>query len=196
MTVSYGVGTTFHTAGKHPQVATVVDKLKTYNLKGELVKTSYVSTHEFCGQLMRTSDVCLVSIQRRIIKAVYDNTEEFFKNYLNILISKIVTDPVNTSQPYQSNIEFAVETLTPYFVKKCGDHLTNFNPDRIEFDFFDTSLAQSVYLPVNKTKEFKSLFKDVFDEYINDQIDSPSVGYVFPYSDLVRDAFDAMTIGA
>ena len=42
---------------KQKHVRTVTDCHKTYNLAGELVKTRYVATHEFCGQLMTESDL-------------------------------------------------------------------------------------------------------------------------------------------
>jgi hypothetical protein len=42
----------------------VVDKLETYNGKGELVKTRYVSEHEFLGQTVTDNDVVPVTILR------------------------------------------------------------------------------------------------------------------------------------
>ncbi len=49
---------------KHPKLCTVVDVLKTYNKAGELVKTRYVSEHEFLGQTVIDRDVCETTILR------------------------------------------------------------------------------------------------------------------------------------
>lgn len=49
---------------KRKDVEMVTDVLKTYNSKGELVKTRYVATHEFMGQKVTDSDIVIVSIQR------------------------------------------------------------------------------------------------------------------------------------
>lgn len=60
----YKIGTKFKTRGKHPRICTVTDVLKTYNAKGELVRTRYVAVHEFCGMLVTDPDVCAVTIAR------------------------------------------------------------------------------------------------------------------------------------
>jgi len=52
---------------KNDRIETVTDILKTYNLVGELVKTRYVATHDFCGQTVTDSDVLGVTIQRGLI---------------------------------------------------------------------------------------------------------------------------------
>ncbi len=45
----------------------MVDILKTYNSKGELVKIRYVSAHEFCGRIVMDYDVCETTIARGLI---------------------------------------------------------------------------------------------------------------------------------
>lgn len=49
---------------KRKDVETITDVLKTYNSKGELVRTRYVATHEFMGQQVTDGDIVIVSIQR------------------------------------------------------------------------------------------------------------------------------------
>ena len=63
----YPIGTKFYTAGKNKIICTVVDILKTYNSKGELVKTIYLEEHPFAGQIIR-SEVVKASISLRLIK--------------------------------------------------------------------------------------------------------------------------------
>jgi len=64
------IGTKFIKEGrKIKQVETVVDIYKTYNSKGELVKTRYVSEHEFMGQKLRDYDVVAVTIKRGLIES-------------------------------------------------------------------------------------------------------------------------------
>lgn len=62
--MDYTIGTQFKTRGKHPRLCTVIDILKTYNSKNELVQTRYVATHDFLGQLMTDKDVCTTTIAR------------------------------------------------------------------------------------------------------------------------------------
>ncbi len=64
----YPIGTRYSNGGKHPKVCTVIDILKTYNYKGELVKTRYVSTHDVLGQVVTSYDVPSVSIARGLIE--------------------------------------------------------------------------------------------------------------------------------
>ena len=52
---------------KNDRIETVTDILKTYNSAGELVKTRYVATHDFCGQTVTDSDIIGVTIQRGLI---------------------------------------------------------------------------------------------------------------------------------
>ena len=49
---------------KHPRVETVVDYLTTSNLKGEIVKTRYLTEQTLLGQRIGDSDVCEVTIAR------------------------------------------------------------------------------------------------------------------------------------
>lgn len=55
--IEFPIGTQFKTRGKNPKVCEVVDVLKTYNSKGELVTVRYVATHEFLGQTVTDRDV-------------------------------------------------------------------------------------------------------------------------------------------
>lgn len=64
MAQKYPVGTKYYTSGRHPKLCTVVDFLTTTNLAGEVVRERYVSTHEFCGQTIKDSDVLTTSIAR------------------------------------------------------------------------------------------------------------------------------------
>jgi len=64
------IGVIYKTRGKYPKLCTVVDKLDTYNSKGELVRTRYVSEHEFLGQIVTNSDVCRVTILRGKVEEV------------------------------------------------------------------------------------------------------------------------------
>jgi hypothetical protein len=56
------IGQRFKTRGKHPRECVVTDILRTYNARGELVKTRYVATHEFMGQMVTDSDVTETAI--------------------------------------------------------------------------------------------------------------------------------------
>ncbi len=64
--MDYPIGTQFQTRGKAPRTCTVIDILKTYNSKGELVTTRYVATHEFCGQQVVDRDVVAATIARSL----------------------------------------------------------------------------------------------------------------------------------
>lgn len=52
---------------KRKDIETIVDIYKTYNSKGELVKTEYVTEHLFMGQTMRNT-VNVVTIQRGLME--------------------------------------------------------------------------------------------------------------------------------
>ena len=67
-TQRFQVGTQYMTRGKNPLICTVVDFLVTKNLAGEIVKTCYVSTHLFCGQVVTDFDVCETTIARNLIE--------------------------------------------------------------------------------------------------------------------------------
>ena len=58
----FQIGDTFTTRGKSPRLCTVVDVLKTYNSKDELVRLRYMASHEFMGQTLTDSDVCDATI--------------------------------------------------------------------------------------------------------------------------------------
>lgn len=64
--MKFPVGTEFVTRGRHPRKCQVVDYLRTFNLAGELVKTRYVATYEFCGQTVTDNDVPETTIARGI----------------------------------------------------------------------------------------------------------------------------------
>jgi len=61
------IGTKYKTRGKHPRTCTVVDILKTYNSKKDLIKIRFVSEHEFCGQKVTNNDVVLPTILMGLI---------------------------------------------------------------------------------------------------------------------------------
>jgi hypothetical protein len=64
----YPIGTVFKSRGKSPKRCTVIDFLKTYDSRGELVQIRYVATHEFMGQIVTDRDVCEASIAMGIQK--------------------------------------------------------------------------------------------------------------------------------
>jgi hypothetical protein len=57
------IGVKFLSGGKNKRICTVIDILKTYNHKKELVKTTYIEQHDFLGQTIK-SEVVGVSVQR------------------------------------------------------------------------------------------------------------------------------------
>jgi hypothetical protein len=70
----FPIGTQYKTRGKFPRLCTVTDQLTVTNSKGEIVKTYYHSTHEFCGQLVTNTDVCdttiAMGVSPEVLKAV------------------------------------------------------------------------------------------------------------------------------
>jgi hypothetical protein len=60
--MDYEIGTKFKTRGKAPRFCEVVDIFKTYNSRGELIKTRYVATHNFLGQCVTDYDVSKTTI--------------------------------------------------------------------------------------------------------------------------------------
>jgi hypothetical protein len=66
--MEYPIGTEYITRGKNPKRCKVIDIHKTYNSKGELVKTYYVATHEFMGQIVTDHQVPTASIAMGLIK--------------------------------------------------------------------------------------------------------------------------------
>ena len=63
----YKIGTKYKTSGKNSKECTVIDILKTYNSKNELVSIRYVSEHDFLGQRVTNKDVVAVTIARGLI---------------------------------------------------------------------------------------------------------------------------------
>ena len=66
--MKYPVGTKFKTRGKAPRICTVTDYLVTTNLKGDIVKTRYVATHQFLGQTVTDRDIPETTISMGLIK--------------------------------------------------------------------------------------------------------------------------------
>lgn len=54
---------------QHGLVCTVVDIHTTTNAAGEVVRVSYVTTHEFCGQTVFDYNVCDTTIARSLFAA-------------------------------------------------------------------------------------------------------------------------------
>lgn len=65
--MTYAIGTKYKTRGKAPRICTVTDIYTTHNSAGEFVKTRYVATHEFMGQIVTDSDVCATTIAMGLI---------------------------------------------------------------------------------------------------------------------------------
>jgi hypothetical protein len=63
----FAIGTKYNTRGKHPRECTVTDFHVTRNLAGEIVRTRYVSTHNFIGQVMKDLDVVETTIAMGLI---------------------------------------------------------------------------------------------------------------------------------
>lgn len=65
--MEYPIGTKFKSSGKFPRECTVIDVLKTFNSKNELVKVRYVATNQMVGQVVKNNDVCATEIARGLI---------------------------------------------------------------------------------------------------------------------------------
>lgn len=64
----FPIGTKFQTrTGKASRLCTVIDHMTVTNSKGEVVKTFYQASHDFCGQQVIDHDVCEVTIARGLI---------------------------------------------------------------------------------------------------------------------------------
>ena len=61
------IGTTFLSGGKNKKLCTVNDIFKTYNSRGELVKTRYSAIHLFMGQTVTEHDIVETTIKRGLI---------------------------------------------------------------------------------------------------------------------------------
>lgn len=64
----FKIGQQFKSHGRHPQLMTVTDILRTYNTAGELVRIRYVAQHQFMGQVVTDHDVCETTIARNLVQ--------------------------------------------------------------------------------------------------------------------------------
>ena len=62
----FPIGTQYMPMRKNTYLCTVKDIHKTFNNSGDLVRTSYVATHELCGQTITESDVTEPTIARGV----------------------------------------------------------------------------------------------------------------------------------
>lgn len=63
----FPIGTKYTTRGKHALFCTVVDQLTTTNSQGEVVATSYITSHQFCGQTVTEAGVVDTTIARGLL---------------------------------------------------------------------------------------------------------------------------------
>ena len=63
----YKIGQKYIKRNKRKDICTVVDILYVFNNAGELVKYSYVTTHEFMGQIVTEHDVNETSIKMALV---------------------------------------------------------------------------------------------------------------------------------
>lgn len=63
----FPIGTQYQSRSGAKCVCTVVDHLTTTNSKGEIVKASYVTSHQFCGQTVEERDVVDTTIARGLL---------------------------------------------------------------------------------------------------------------------------------
>jgi hypothetical protein len=63
----FKIGQQFKSSGKQPKLCTIVDVLRTYNTRCDLVEVRYIATHEFCGQLVRDSNVHDIEIAKGLV---------------------------------------------------------------------------------------------------------------------------------
>jgi hypothetical protein len=66
--MEYPIGTKFMSIGKYPKECTVIDVLKTYNSKNELIEVSYNAVHNFLGQEVIQKYLPEASIARGIFE--------------------------------------------------------------------------------------------------------------------------------
>lgn len=64
--MKYPIGTQYLPMGKNAKVCTITECFKTYDSKGNHVKTRYQSKHDFMGQVVMDHDVCETTIARGI----------------------------------------------------------------------------------------------------------------------------------
>ena len=62
------IGTQYMTRGKAKRLCTVIDKHITTNMKGEIVRERYVSSHEFLGQKVIDYEVVPCAIKMGAIQ--------------------------------------------------------------------------------------------------------------------------------
>jgi len=62
----FPIGTQYRRPVKHAPLCTVVDQLTTRNAAGVIVRETYVTAHEFCGQSVTETDVCDTTIARNL----------------------------------------------------------------------------------------------------------------------------------
>lgn len=67
-TPRFTIGTQYLTLEKNARLCTVTDILTTTNSKGEIVRITYVATHEFMGQLITNHAVTDTTIARGIAR--------------------------------------------------------------------------------------------------------------------------------
>lgn len=67
-TKEYPIGTIYQTRGKYKKICTIVDILKTYNSKNELVRIRYISTYLFLGQLVYDRDVIHTTVTMGVMQ--------------------------------------------------------------------------------------------------------------------------------
>lgn len=60
--MEFEIGT--HYINSKNRLCVIKDILKTFNSKGELIKTRYVAEHDFMGQKIEDNDVLHISIQK------------------------------------------------------------------------------------------------------------------------------------
>jgi RNase P protein component len=67
----FEIGTEYkHYSKRHNNQMQIIDILKTFNSKGELVRINYVVEHEFMGQKVTRNDVTDTEIARSLFKGI------------------------------------------------------------------------------------------------------------------------------
>ena len=64
----FPVCTEYLSSGKHPKLCTVLNFITCTNLAGNIVKTYYETSHDFCGQRIVETDVCDTTIARGVMR--------------------------------------------------------------------------------------------------------------------------------
>ena len=63
----FPIGTQYKPAGKYAKMTIVIDHLTLTNSKGEILRVSYLTQHEFLGQTITNHDVCDTTIARGLL---------------------------------------------------------------------------------------------------------------------------------